>query len=484
MKEFALLIPELILSGVLALLIVAEITYHGERLRLVTVTAVLGLIAAMIYTVLSYSLAPERAFGGVLSVDGLSIFFKLFFITLALLIIMISSISKEIAREKKSEYAALVIAGALAMSVAAAASDLLVCFLCLLSFHLISCLLAAYGKGSASSTEAAVKHLSFGILGGVFLLFGSAMLFSGTGTINIYQMSATFLSEPIHQTGMLVVIVLLILGWSAHMAAFPMGFWAPDVLQGAPTPASGFIALGGRAVGFVVAVRVLLVVFAKPLASTGRWSPYGVTQWPMFLALVAGSTLLYGAFLAVRQSTVKRLVSCLVVAQTGYLLIGILVLDELGIAAALFNLMVELFAVVGCFYVLSVLEGGASLKGALSRALPESVALILFLGCIVGLPPFPGFLGKFTLIGAAVSHEWYSLAAIAVFSMILCTVAVFRLMFTLIGHPQAEAVAIDQPTRLTRGAILLALILPLVLLGLFAEEALSWAGRSLRFILW
>lgn len=484
MKEFALLIPELILSGVLALLIVSEISYHGERVRLVTTTAALGLTAAMIYTVLSYPLAPARAFGGVLSIDGLSIFFKLFFIALALLTLMISSVSKEIAREKKSEYAALVIAGALTMSLAAAASDLLVCFLCLQSYHLISYLLAAYGKSSVRSTEAAVKHLSFGVLGGALLLFGSAMLFSGTRTINIYQMAATFAAEPILETGMLVIVVLLILGWSTQMAAFPMGFWAPDVLQGTPTPAAGFMAMGGRAVGFVVAVRVLLVVFAQGVAGKGQWTAHGVPQWPVLLSLIAGATLIYGSLLAVRQSTVKRLVACLVVAQTGYLLIGILVLDELGIAAALFNLLVELFAVIGCFYVLSVLEEGDSLKGALSRALPETVALVLFLSCIVGLPPFPGFLGKFTLIGSAVSHEWYSLAVVATVSMILSSVAVFRLMFKLIGHPTEAAVVAAPRNDPARALILSTLILPLIVLGIFAEDVLSWAGRSLRFILW
>ncbi len=484
MKEFALLIPELILAGVLALLIVAEISYHGERVRLVTTTAALGLAAAMIYTILSYPLAPARAFGGVLSIDGLSIFFKLFFIALALLTLMISGVTQDVAREKKAEYAALVIAASLTMSIAASASDLLVCFLCLQSYHLISYLLAAYGKGSVRSTEAAVKHLSFGVFGGALFLFGSAMLFAGTRTINIYQMPAALASSPFLQTGMLVIVLLLILGWSAQMAAFPMGFWAPDVLQGSPTPASGFIAMGGRAVGFVVAVRVLVVVFAQGVPGKGQWTAQGMPEWPILLSIIAGGTLLYGTFLAVRQSTVKRLVSCLIVAQTGFLLMGLLVLDELGIAASLFNLLVELFAVLGCFYVLSVLENGESMKGALSRALPETVALILFLSCIVGLPPFPGFLGKFTLIGAAVSHEWYSLAVVATLSMILCTVAVFRLMFRLIGHPVESTAPVSLQGDLTRGLILATLVVPLVILGVFAEDALEWAGRSLRFILW
>ena len=109
--------------------------------------------------------------------------------------------------------------------------------------------------------------------------------------------------------------------------------------------------------------------------------------------------------------------------------------------------------------------------------------MILILSCLVGIPPLPGFIGKFAVIGAAVSHEWYSLAVVAIISMILGTVSVFRLVFSLVG---------DFRTHRTEGervgpmqvAVLAVLLGPLFILGIFAEQALGWAGRSLRFILW
>jgi NADH:ubiquinone oxidoreductase subunit 2 (subunit N) len=221
----------------------------------------------------------------------------------------------------------------------------------------------------------------------------------------------------------------------------------------------------------------------------GRWQVLGTLNWPTILALISGLSMLVGSLLAYRQTGAKRLVSCLVITQSGFMLLGVLVLDQVGVAALLYNLVVEVFALIGTFYVLSFFceELGsdrlADLKGMLVRAIPECICLVLFLLCLVGIPPMPGFISKFTLIGAAVRHHWLALAALGVFSLTLSSVAIAKLSFNLIGDlsaPWKAPVVVDPRRRM----FLVLLVVPMVLAGVFANQVLTWAGMSLGFIFW
>ena len=161
-------------------------------------------------------------------------------------------------------------------------------------------------------------------------------------------------------------------------------------------------------------------------------------------------------------------------------------------AAILFNIVVQLFSIVGAYYVIALLydqlrsDQLKDLKGMLSKAVPECVSLILFLACLVGLPPFPGFIGKFILVGAAIRHQWYFLAVLAIISAAVGSLAVARLAFSVFGEfsPSPVAPMPADPLRTSRRMFLVVVFIPMVLIGVFAEQVLSWAGQSLRFILW
>ena len=215
----------------------------------------------------------------------------------------------------------------------------------------------------------------------------------------------------------------------------------------------------------------------------------GQLDWTQIVALTSAVTMAVGSLLAFRQRSAKRLVANLVVAETGFLLLGLLVLDEIGIASILYNLVVELFSLMGVFYVLGFLidevksDRLVDLRGMLKRAVPECISLILFLLCLVGSPPMPGFLGKFTLLGAAVRHHRPGLALVGVISMVLCMAAVVRLSFHLIGDIHDT---VQSPVRanLSRKTYLGVLLFPIAFICVFADFIFDWAGQSLGFIFW
>lgn len=489
MKDLILILPELILTLTLIFVVIAEITYHDEQMRLVNGIAMLGLAAAFLQTLVTYRIGPAEVFGRTLSIDGLSLFFKLFFIALAGFAIAASSHTREIPQGRRTEYAALTLAATLAMCLAAAASDLLLIFLAVQLINIMSYFIAGYGKRSTASVEAGVKYMIFSSVAGMILLYGFATLFSTTHSLNIYETHQMLLGNQLSHLGTLVVFILIFMALCFQIGAFPMYLWTPDVLEGAPTPASAFLSVGTRAVGFAIAVRFLIVVFAQPAISPGQWQVLGNLEWTRILGVVAGLTMMVGSFLALRQKAAKRLVACLVIVQSGFLLMGILVLDQVGVAALLYNLVIELFALMGIFYVLAFFyeevhsDRLEDLKGFLGRAVPECICLVLFLLCLAGVPPAPGFIGKFTLIGAAVRHQWWGLATLSILATTVSTVAIARLAFHLIGDLNTLG-AVRVSSNPQRKLFLTAVFVPMLLVGLFADQVLDWAGKSLGFILW
>jgi NADH-quinone oxidoreductase subunit N len=489
MKEFVLLMPEIFLAVTLVGIAAAELSYHGERVRLTALTGLVGLAGAFLQTLLTFRHGAAQIFAQSLSIDGLALFFKLFFITLGALGVATALYSREIAAHLRSEYIVLVLGSTLALCVAASASNLLLIFLSLQSVNVLGHFLAAYDKRSIRSTEAAFKQMLFSALAGTLFLYGGSLLFVSTRTLGLYEMHQALAGSGLDRTSALAVFGLVFFALAFQMAAFPMYLWAPDTHEGAPTPAASFIALASRGAGLVVALRFLLVVFAQPSERAGQWEVLGQLDWPRIVAAVSGITMAIGALLATRQTSAKRLISCLLMVQTGFALVGLLVLDESGVGALLYHLIVELFALTGAFYTLSFLlneirsDQLPDLRGALSRAAPETIGLIVFLICLIGLPPLPGFIGKFALLGAAVRHQWHFLAWVGILATGLSMVAVARLSFSLVGDLASAAASPIRATGAQR-ALLLTLLIPMLLLAVFSQQVLAWVGQSLRFIFW
>lgn len=490
MNDILFLLPEIYLAFTLALVIASEVAYHGEPRRLITGLALLGLGGAFIQTLLAFRVAPVLVLDQALSMDGLSLFFKLFFILLGALTLLAARSSRELSEVNRPEFSALIIGCTLAMSIAVSATDVLVIFLSIQVLNILGFLLAGFSKRSIRSTEAAVKQLAFGAVSGLLFLFAIAMLFASTGSVSLLDLHRQLVQAPLPNQAALVVFVLIFLSLGFQMATFPMSLSAPDVIEGSPTPVSGYLAIAPRVAGAAVAVRLLLVLFAQPNLEPGRWQILGGVDWPRIVGLIAGLTMVSGALLALRQTSAKRLVAYLAVVESGFLLLGLLVLDQVGVGALLYSCLMQLFALTGAFLVLSHFwdELGTDRLSELKRlprqAVPEAVALVLFLASLVGLPPLPGFIGKFALVGVALQHQWSFLAVLAVLAMAISVIALSRLAYGLMGDlralPSQPASLDSRPRRIFLGA----LFIPMFLLGIFAEPLLAWVTRSIRFILW
>jgi NADH-quinone oxidoreductase subunit N len=304
------------------------------------------------------------------------------------------------------------------MMCAASANDFSVLFVSVELITVAFYVLVGFQRNRLASLEAGIKYLILGALASAFLVFGIALVFGTTGHLDFAGvMNETRLrgGEPLLQVGLLMVL----LGLAFKLAAVPMQIWAPDVYQGAPTPTAAFLAIGSKAAGVVLLLRLLFI--AAPEATQG---------WGRLLIALAMASILYGNLCAIPQRNLKRLLGYSSIAHAGYLLVGVAAMSASGQAAVLFYLGAYLFTVLAAFAVIAVVfqqlgtEDIAGLAGLHQRSPLLAAALTLAMVSLAGVPPLAGFFGKFLLLMAAVEAgavdpAYYALVGVAIFGVVV-----------------------------------------------------------------
>jgi len=310
-----------------------------------------------------------------------------------------------------------------------------------------------------------------------------------THAFSIYEIHEVIVRSTISSEVLLIAFMFSFLSFCIQIGAFPMQALLPDLLEGCLTPVSSFLSVGFRGAGFALMIRFLIVVFAQSSELDRQWKIVHGVDWTQIVALVSGFTMFLGAWMAVCQKNVKQMLGYLVVSETGFLLMGFLVLDELGIAAILYNLLIDFLSLIGIFYLITFLLEELSsdrldaFRGMFKRAVPECVCLVIFLLCFVGSPPMPGFIGKFTLMAVAWKHQKPELVVIAIFSMVVGMVAVTRLVYQLMGG-FSEAHLLPVRTVFSKKPFFMSLLVPMILVGVFADFVFTWISQSISFTFW
>lgn len=488
MKDLVLLLPEIYVTLTAIGIVIGEVGYHGEKNRMVHLTAFFGLFGALIQVLINYNFGILQFMDGALVNDGLGLFLKVICILAATITIYASKKSQEVYIENRSEFCALVLGITGFSMLATSSANLLLTLILLQGAMVLGYLLIGQKKQNGLAVEASVKKMVAASFSMLFMGFGVLLLFATTDSMNIYKIHHVISAGALPIKTLTVAFTLIIVGVGSQMCLFPTQLWGADIYQGAAAPTSGFLSLIFRVSGFGVLIRSLVVMFAKEADQKGFWISSTELDWTWMIASMAALTLLYGGLLAYRQRGAKRLFSSLVVAQSGFLMLGLIALDEVGFSSLLYNLAGELFAVMGAYAALSFFmdrvesDEFEKLSGALCRAVPEGIALVFFLASLVGLPPFPGFIGKFTLISAAIRHDWNILAFIAVFSSLLCIVAASRFVFTLMSDFKNRDGSLS--VNMGHRVLILSLLAPLFFMTVFSDWILRFAGQSVHLIFW
>lgn len=388
----------LVVAG-LALLLADLVVPAGRRKGLGYAAAAIVLVL-FLFTITSKPAegAAATAFGGLVVLDGLALYFKSLFLLAGAIVLVLSAESIDEKAGAMTEYFALVLFALAGMLLAASAHDFSVLYVALELVTVTFYVLTSYQRSRVASLEAGVKYLILGALSSAILVYGIALTFGAAGTTSfasIASRSEVLAGSKLFQVGMLMVFA----GLAFKVAVFPFHVWAPDVYEGAPTATTAFLAIGSKAAGVVLLVRLL-----------GEVVPDLALRWEVLLMVVAGVSILYGSFCAIPQRSLKRLMGYSSIANGGFVVIGLSAMSKAGSAAVLFYLAAYLFSVLTAFLVVSIVvdrlgtDDITALAGLHKRSPLLAGALTVSMVSLAGVPPLAGFFGKFLILKAVVEQ--------------------------------------------------------------------------------
>ena len=247
----------------------------------------------------------------------------------------------------------------------AAGNDLIVIFIGLEISSIASYILAGYLRDDKRANEAALKYFLLGSFATGFFLYGVALIYGETGSINLSAVRAV-VAGPAAPFPVLVGLAaaLMFVGLAFKVSAFPFQVWAPDVYQGAPTPVSAFLSAGPKAAAFAIFLRIFMTAF-EPIGQA--WVPL------VWVSALLSMTI--GNFAALLQTNVKRMLAYSSIAHAGYVMVALASISDIGIAAAMFYLAAYACMNVGAFAVVSHLSGkerALSKRRGFRRPRPEA----------------------------------------------------------------------------------------------------------------
>ncbi len=419
-------------------------------------------------------------FGGMFVQDGLSVFFKRFFLLAAILVLLVAVEFSDRIASGVSEYYSLIIFALSGMLFAASANDFTMLFVSIELITITFYVLTSFQRSRLVSLEAGVKYLILGALSSAIMVFGIALVWGTSGQFNFAELanvSATLVGNKIFLMGVLLVLV----GLGFKIAAFPFQIWAPDVYQGAPTPTTAFLAVGSKAAGFVLLLRFLFSAI-----------PSMTEHWRDMLMVISAVTILYGNLCAIPQRNLKRLMGYSSIAHAGYLLLGIAAMSSAGQSAVLYYLSGYLFTVVAAFAVIALVlrhldgEDVSGLAGLNQRSPLLAATLTLAMVSLAGIPPLAGFFGKFLLLKAvieqgATNHGYYCLAFTALAGVVVSLYYYFGVVRAIYWSGEAKdlsPIQISCPMKVVIGIC----IAGMFWLGLFPGAMLRLATEAVKVL--
>ena len=415
--DYHAIAPELVLAGTIFLVLLVDLFLRRERKWLAMPLSFIG-VAGSLAAALTLIGSTRRTFGGAYVVDNFALLFKVFFTSVAMVILLLSFRYLREGRYYQGEYYTILLCSFLGMLTMASSRDLLMLFI---SLELVSApgfLLAGLRKGDPRSNEAALKFFLISVLSTAVMLYGMSLIYGVTGTLRLDGI-AQKLAQPVGETNLaLAAILFVVAGFAFKVSAFPFQFWAPDTYEGSPVPVAAFLSVASKAAGFAGLLQIMFVGF---LPRADFWAP--------IFAVLSLFTMTIGNLVALQQRQVVRLLAYSSIAQAGYMLLPFALattdnaaVNRSAFAAAVLYILIYGLMNLGAFAVVIAMAREApgllvsDFAGLAQRSGFVAVAMAMFLLSLAGIPPFAGFWAKFFVFQAAIDRggigPWLAIAMV------------------------------------------------------------------------
>jgi NADH-quinone oxidoreductase subunit N len=416
--DYVALAPELTLGVTVLVVLILDLFLPPERKWWAAVASLLGLARSLMVTIAL--VGGERAvmFGGTYVVDAFAVLFKVFFLSVGIVVVALSLRYFREGRYYQGEYYFLILTSFLGMLTISSSRDLLMLFISLEVVSAPGFLMAGFRKRDPRSNEAALKFFLIGILSTAVMLYGMSLVYGVTGALRLDLIAQSLSGEA---SGVEVAAVLFVVaGFAFKVSSVPFHFWAPDTYEGSPVPVAAFLSVASKAAGFAGLIALMFFGFA-PLAEF--WAPV--------FAVLSILTMTIGNLVALQQRQVVRLLAYSSIAQAGYMLLPFALagvspaVNQQAVRAAIFYILVYAIMNLGAFAVVVAMAREApgilvsDFAGMGRRAPAMAVAMLMFFVSLAGIPPTPGFWGKFFIFQAAIAADQAWLAVVMVVNSVI-----------------------------------------------------------------
>ncbi len=459
-NDLLTLLPLIVLAATIVLLLLVA-AFHRNH-SAVAFLAVLGLGLGFA-TLFVPSASPQVT--PLLIIDGYARFFMGLMFAASIVVTLLAygylgqhSINPE-------EFYILLMLATLGAAVLAASSHFASLFLGLEILSISLYALIAYLRTSERSVEAGVKYLVLAGVSSAFLLFGMALVYAETGTMELSRLAVVAANAGAATNYLLLPgLAMMIVGIGFKLAVVPFHLWTPDVYQGSPAPATAFVATVSKG-----------AVFALLLRYFTRIDIHAYQSLVLVFALIAIASMLVGNLLALLQNNVKRILAYSSIAHLGYLLVAFLASGQLAATAAAFYFISYFVTTLGAFGVITVLSSDErdaddieDYRGLYRRHPWLAGILTAMLLSLAGIPLTAGFVGKFLLVAAGVSTAMWALVVVLVIASAIGLFYYLRIIVALYASPEPEGAPLVSPSLSVIGSLVLAaLTLLLIWLGIY-----------------
>ena len=416
--ELAMDIPNLVLAtpelllGIGAMVLLMVGVFMGETsTRIVTGLSVALIVLAGIWLI--WSPGEGEAFHGAFVMDPFARLMKILVLIGSGVAIAMSVGFARLENFDRFEYPILVVLATLGMLLMVSANDLIALYLGLELQALSLYVVAAINRDSLRSTEAGLKYFVLGALSSGMLLYGASLVYGFTGHTGFDGIAAAMAGE--RSLGLIFGIVFVLAGIAFKISAVPFHMWTPDVYEGAPTPVTAFFAAAPKIAAMAMLIRVV----------QGAFEP-ATTDWRQIITFLAIASMGLGAFAAIGQSNIKRLMAYSSIGHMGFALVGLAAGSEEGVSGVVLYLIIYMAMTLGTFACIlamrrtdGMVENISDLAG-LSRTNPMlALVLTAFMFSLAGIPPLAGFWAKYFVFLAAIQAELYVLSVLGVIASVI-----------------------------------------------------------------
>jgi NADH-quinone oxidoreductase subunit N len=450
---FLIMRQELLLIAAALLVLMAEIFWNPAKKKYLSLFSV---IVFGVITIVGFIPSQTGAlFGGMYISTGTTLLMKNI-LNIGALLVFIQSVTwlgKEENSEKISEYFILLISTLIGMNFMISAGHFLMFYIGIELATIPIAALAAFDRYKNKSAEAGIKLILSSALSSGILLYGLSLIYGTTGSLYFSEVAATFGNSNLQ----ILAFIFFFAGMAFKISIVPFHLWAADVYEGSPVNITSYLSVISKGAAVFIFMIILYTVF-----------PTIIATWQKTIYVTAILTMTIGNLFAIRQQNLKRFLAFSSISQAGYILLGFIGGNQLGMASVIYYILVYIFSNLGAFGVVIAISNATGKENmddynGLYHTNPGlSLALTLALFSLAGIPPVAGFFGKFFLFTAAAQKGFYLLVLIAVLNTIISLfyyLLVVKAMFINKSETPIEKFKSDFPTRLALGLCLAGIVI-------------------------